>query len=115
MSLGQLLEVAREEVERNKRVEINAKPKRSYRELKDMKFADDPQFQINDDDSSLLKVLKNILIEHGYTYADFLGQEKIIYSTFYNMINSKKLNFEIFEKFMRVAGLEWEIKVTPNE
>lgn len=86
--------------------------KRSYRELASVLFCEDEEFAIKEDDTYLLKTLKQALIDGGYSYGDFLGKERITYSTFYAMRDGKKINIEMFERFMRIAGLKFDIVFT---
>lgn len=83
--------------------------KRSYRELASVLFCEDEEFAIKEDDTYLLQTLKHALISGGYSYGDFLGKERITYSTFYAMRDGKKINIEMFERFMRIAGLKFVI------
>ena len=113
--LENLLDKARKQNQKNEEEKAKEKPKRSYTEIGSMKFSEDEEFKIKEEDSYLLRFLKKVLIEGGFTYNDFLGQEKIIYSTFYNMKSSGKVSFETFDKFMRVAGVEYELVITNGE
>ncbi len=77
--------------------------RRDYREIKSLKISDDPSFQINDTDSTLLKKFKEFCFENELTYGTFIGKNKISYSTFYSMRNGK-LSFEMFERLISCAG-----------
>lgn len=96
-------------------ISTGIKKTRPYNEISEKLFSNDTLFIIKETDSYLLRFLKKELIDGGYKYSDFLGIEKITYSTFYNMGKSGKINYEMFERFMRIAGLKFEISLIPEE
>lgn len=110
MSLTKLDILLQRATTEEKSGEVVEVEKRKYNEIAELSFAEDPEFAIKETDSMLLRFLKHVLIEGGYKYSDLLGQQKIVYSTFYNIKRTGRINFEMFERFMNVIGEEFEIK-----
>jgi len=89
-------------------------PKRKYVDMKEVYFKDCPDFEINEEDSELFKLFKTIMRNNNFKYGDFLGKDRIVYSTFYNMKKTKRINFEMFQRFLNLVGLEIELIIKPQ-
>jgi hypothetical protein len=59
---------------------------------------------IKEEDSKLLKLLKEELNNSDFKYRDFIGKESINYATFYSFDNTNTISFKMFEKFLKLMN-----------